>query len=256
MPGCTGFLKVLSFDVEKATSFEVNLWFFIALSLILIAGLGLIWFNRYAGSRSKQRENWAKTLGFKPVEQADPALLDGISQLYPPGMQVNFNNIYEQRRSDVVFYLADFLLDENGDETANLGEDVIVLTSPYLSLPNFVLIPRIDIKGHIGDLVNRAISELINSVSQKRGLHRVDFDQYSQINDQYIVLGDDPVRLYNFFTASHMQGFYKINPQYEVLAGGNVMILKVIFPDPKKAREQVLRDQFQDAEAIFRFFSQ
>jgi len=206
--------------------------------------------------RSKQRENWARTLGFKHVEQPDPALLEGISNLYPQVMELNYKSIYEQRRSDVVFYLVDFMLDESGDETANLGEDVIVITSPYLSLPSFVLIPQIKIKGHIGNLVNRAISELINRVSLKKGLHRVDFDQYPHINDRYIVLGDDPVRLYDFFTASHMQGFYKINPQYEILAGGSVMIIKVFLPDPKKDREQVLRDQFQDAEGIFRFFSQ
>jgi hypothetical protein len=148
------------------------------------------------------------------------------------------------------------LLDTGGDETSNLGEDVVVIISPYLSLPRFAMAPMIKMDGRIGGLMTKAVDKLMDMVGTRQGLVRVLFDQYPDIGENYIIFGNDPSLLRNYFTSPHMSGFFNIEQKYEITAGGDTLIVKAMFPDRDKDRDEFVRRQYRDAEAMFRFLSQ
>ena len=108
----------------------------------------------------------------------------------------------------------------------------------------------------MGGLINKAVDRVMNMVGTRQGLVRVPFDQYPEIDDNYIIFGSDPSLLQNFFTSSHMNGFFSIKSNYEIVAGGDTLVVKAILPDREKSRDEVVRNQYNDAEAMFRFFSQ
>jgi hypothetical protein len=239
------------------TWLERNIGLLAALAVLLLFGLGIFWMIRTSRRRSAQRLERAKSLGFEPLEVLDQAVLQRLNRLYRANhrQELDPRNVFVQHRNDAAFYLMD-IVDVGGDESSDLGEDVVVIVSPYLSLPRFSLAPMLKMDGRMGGLMNKAVDRLMDMVGTRQGLVRVPFDQYPEIDDNYIIFGSDPNLLQNFFTSSYMSGFFNIKPKYEITAGGDTLVVKAIFPDREKSRDEIVRSQYDDAEAMFRFLSQ
>ena len=253
------FIEILTLAPAAGsdTWIEQKLGFLIAFAILLLAGLGILWVIRANRRSSAQRLERAKALGFEPLEELDQAVLQRLNRLYRANHKQDLQpkNVFEQRQNDAVFYMMD-IMDTSGDESSDLGEDVVVIVSPYLSLPRFSLAPIPKMDGRMGGLINKAIDQLMDVVGARQGLVRVPFDQYPEIDENYIIFGSDPDLLMNYFTSSYMSGFFNIKPKYEITAGGDTLIVKVVFPDYKKSRDEIVRQQYNDAEAMFRYFSQ
>lgn len=252
-------IKTLLFipTAGRDTWLERNLGVLIALAIVVLVGMSIFWVVRFGRKQSAQRLERARSLGFSPLGELVPDVLERVTHLYRSNQQqqIQLQNIFEQRRTDASFYLLD-ILDTAGDDTSNLGEEVIVIISSYLALPRFTIIPMIKMEGRLGGLMNIAIDKLMDMLGTRQGLERVQFDQYPEIDKRFIIFGDDPVEIRNFFTNSYMSGFFDIKPKYEIDAGGDTLIIKVMFPEQEKNRDEAVRVQFKDAEAIFHFFSQ
>jgi preprotein translocase subunit SecG len=249
------FTRLLKVEMTFSTILEQNLWTFIALFFILLFALGIFWINRYKVDQLSRKKQRALSLGFKPIEKLNNNVLDQLNQIFPQEHTLDIQNLFVQSRMDVEYYLMDINAKDES-EASNLGEDVLVIHSSYLSLPYFVMFPFLNFDNRLAFLANQMISGLVDKIGNRNKLKRIEFGEFPYIDDRFIILGEDQNNIRNFFTSSHMQGFFKINPKYEIFARDNTIVMKIIFPDPKSRREQILRNQFEDAEAVFKYFSQ
>jgi len=244
-----GFYRTFSIILEQ------NLWTFIALFFILLFAIGVFWLNRYKVNRLSRKKQRALSIGFIQLDKLDGNILDQLNHIFPEEHTLDINNIFVQHRMDVEYYLMDINAKDDS-EASNLGEDVIVIHSSYLSLPYFIIFPFLNLDNRLTFLANQMISGLVDKIGNRNRLKRIEFGEIPFIDDRFIILGEDHNKILDFFTATHMQGFFNIDPKYEIIARDNTIVMKIIFPDSKISREQILRDQFNDSEAVYQYFSQ
>jgi len=146
--------------------------------------------------RKKKKQETLLSLGFHPVRELDSGLLDTLKLLYQKRdhQKLELKEFYTRKTGDYDIFLYE-VWDNSGNDTDLQDAWGLAIQSPYLDLPRFTLVPRIDMPGKFASLANRFIEHLVSKQA-----HKIVFDQYVPFSKRYMVVGENESAIRQFFS--------------------------------------------------------
>ena len=166
---------------------------------VIIGLFALIVYGMISGEKKRliRKKEALGALGFQAVENPDPSLLTHLISLYTKRESQNLalRNFYQRRESDSLLYLYEVWNESSGDN--DLQEEWgLAMASPYLNLPRFTLIPKIDMPGKFAGMVNHFLEKLT-----VQGKIKVEFSDHQLFSQRYLVAGDDETAIRKLFSS-------------------------------------------------------
>lgn len=132
----------------------------------------------------------AAQLGFSPVANPDPRLIERISRLRqtPNSEQIALKNLFCRRMPDGDLYLFDMETSSKGDDSS-IAEDMLMIVSPTLSLPRFGIFPRL---GSSLGMMGRYLEKAVSWALKRSNLVIVPVDAPRSFAERYMLLAESP----------------------------------------------------------------
>ncbi len=177
--------------------------------LVILAGIisimGLIVYQMFnAGKKRQRHKNETRAAhGFHLVDLPEAELVQRLISLHQKRehQRLGIKDLAVRNESDFRFYTYD-ILDTSGNDSHRHEEWVLAILSPYLKLPRFTLIPKIDMPGKLASLANHFLEKLT-----VKHAHKINFDSHEQFSRRYMVTGnndEDIRRLFNEQVLNHL----------------------------------------------------
>jgi hypothetical protein len=135
-------------------------------------------------------------LGFQTVENPDSSLLKNLITLYTKreSQKLSLRNMYQRRENNYLLYLYE-VWSETSDGQELQEKWGLAMVTPYLNLPRFTLIPKIDMTGRFASLVNRLLEKVT-----VQGNVKIEFTGHQQFSSRYLVTGKDESAVRQLFS--------------------------------------------------------
>ena len=170
----------------------MNTHLLIAFGLLLLFGLLISYAVQYSKKKEEQRQQTVRSMGFTAIETS-ATLTDRINQFYSwdkSSSQTTLSNVFHKTLPDGEMYL--FGLNDSDTE-----QQTIAILSPDLSLPKFMIFPRIEMDNAAGKLVNKALIWAISRVETP-----LEFPEVPEFQERYMVSSPNPDSARRFLDAN------------------------------------------------------
>ena len=221
--------------------------------MIGVVGL-LIWNGRKQTARKADR---ARALGFSPVEFPDPRLAARVERIYQirQNVEIELHNVYEHTTGDARIFMID-ILDTGGEDSSWLGQEMIAIISPYLELPRFFLMSKVQMNGMFVDTMNEALHKLADYLASRQGLTPITFQNHPELEERFMIYADDEREIHRFFNDYRLDQLARLEAKYEIDALGDTMIMKNCYPEREDDPDYILRETYRTAFDLFRLFQE
>jgi hypothetical protein len=199
--------------------------------------------------RSRKRAR-AEQLGFVPLVDVPSSVQKRIDWLHihHPTQVLEIRNLAALERGDHTVFMFD-LLDVGGSEVSALQDDIILVTSPELSLPRFTIVPKILQNGILAEWVNKALQSLV----ERQGYERIQMRDPG-FNNRFLVFTEDPAPSSSFLERISMSGFPQLS-YVTIEAGGDAFSYgQLPLPSQAQSPSQALQSRLQEAERWYQLF--
>jgi hypothetical protein len=199
------------------------------------ASLGLMFVFVWVGTwvqkrrRSRQALEQARQLGFTLLPLPDPAFANRMRCAYPPSANVRVSNAAFHRQNELLIYLCDVTTTHRGENRRSqpaAEQGVVVLVSPLLNLPPFLLISRPAALESIG-LVANMVELVLKQVGLAYGYRQVSFNIDSEFDHRYLLFTNNEEPVKTFFNDS-LVSLLAQTSGYVVRASGDTLLLGTI----------------------------
>jgi hypothetical protein len=219
---------------------------FLVLLVIVVAFLNV------RGRRSKNVDT-AAALGFSRLDEPDQALIDRLAHLQLIGDQrIELRRVHHLTRDGARVYLFD--LYETGGDTSTLNENVIAITSPYLALPRFAILPRPQSEGWIASKIEDLLEKIVQWAVSRTDMEVIDISGHPGFDRRYYLLGNDEHRIRNFFISSRLSWLDDLRGDYVINASGDTFTIQISRFSPGEVHDDPLKVQFEEALRLHRLF--
>ncbi len=152
--------------------------------LIVLAVIGVIWAQR---RKRSSRDEMAAQMAFQRLtDTAD--LLERVRSLYMSGRAnaLRIEYAYWRKLGEATFYWFS-LIDDSGEDSTALGETMLLVASPELSVPRLSIFAMPEIPGKMGGMVGSLLDMVINKAMSRGSLTRVDFPEDLKFSERFVV---------------------------------------------------------------------
>lgn len=222
----------------------------IIIGIFGVAVFGMITSEKKRLARKKES---ILALGFQAIDNPDPSLLTHLIALYTKreSQKLSLRNLYQRRENNYLLYLYEVWTES--DEGQDLQEKWgLAIASPYLNLPRFTLIPKIDMTGRLASLVNRLLEKVT-----VQGNVKVEFTDHQQFSSRYLVTGKDESAVRQLFSDRLLK---RLSDTSYLQADGDKHFLTFSKYDLKRKRQgskkEQLSDRLEEARSFFQFILQ
>jgi len=222
----------------------------LSLGLLGLGVYGMVWAEKKRFARKKQA---ILAAGFQAVDNPDPSLLAPLISLYTKreSQKLSLRHMYQRRENDYLLYLYEVWTES--DEGQDLQEEWgLAMASPYLNLPRFTLIPKIDSPGKFANLVNRLMEKVTVLDNVK-----VEFEDQQQFSRRYLVTGKDESAVRQLFSNRLLN---RLQDTSYLQVDGHQNFLTFSKYDLKRKRRDSKKDKLserlEEACSLFQFILQ
>ena len=218
---------------------------------IIIGIFGLAVFGMITSEKKRlaRKKESILALGFQAIDNPDPSLLTHLIALYTKreSQKLALRNFYQRRESESLLYLYEVWNESSGDN--DLQEEWgLAMASPYLNLPRFTLIPKIDMTGRLASLVNRLLEKVT-----VQGNVKVEFTDHQQFSSRYLVTGKDESAVRQLFSDRLLK---RLSDTSYLQADGDQNFLTFSKYDLKRAKQkgkmEDLANRLEEARSFFK----
>lgn len=222
---------------------------------IIVSIFGLTVFGMISSEKNRQarKKESILALGFQAVDNPDPSLLTHLIALYTKreSQKLSMRNLYQRRENDYLLYLYEVWSESSNDNDLH-EEWGLAMVSPYLNLPRFSLIPKVDMPGKFAGLVNRFLEKLTVPGSIK-----IEFPDHLPFSRRYMVTGTDEAAVRKVFTTILLN---RLSDTSYLLVEGNMHFLTFSKHDLERRKRngkiEHLSNRLQEARSFFQFILQ
>jgi hypothetical protein len=214
----------------------VNL--FITLGIIGLFVFIVAWMIIRTRQQQAYRTGLMQTLGFTPVKEPDPSLLEQISSVHPRFGTQNYRLKNVARRSFPygVLYLYD-LVDADNESTSTVESFAIAIVASGTDLPRFITYPRLEMGGKLAGWAN----QFIESVIESQGFIELDLEGYPDFEQKYFLFGEDEIIIKALFS-TQLVGMLVREGNINISAKGDVIcVSRTDFKNRSKPDETAVR---------------
>lgn len=209
---------------------------------------------RIAKRQKAERKAMFQEHGFTEISTPDPRLIEKITALREFGKsKVRVSRVYQRRQGYFTFYVLEIW--SGGDSDANDGWTSAIV-SDELRLPNFALGPVIPLKGKFGELLNKAVTWVL----ERRGYTQAKLHPETAFAKRYLLFAKDPDSLLKSIPDSSWQRLAQLKERLMLEAADDLILFWVMSVDgqPMKRRSSFsredLRNQLDCAQKLFELF--
>ena len=217
----------------------------VIVGLFVLAVYGMISSEKRRQARKKEA---ILALGFQPLDKPDPALVENLLALYTKreSQKLTLRHMYQRRENDYLLYLYEVWSESSNDNDLH-EEWGLAMVSPYLNLPRFSLIPKVDMPGKFAGLVNRFLEKLTVPGSIK-----IEFPDHLPFSRRYMVTGTDETAVRKVFTTILLN---RLSDTSYLLVEGNKHFLTFSKHDlenrKRNGKIEHLSNRLQEARSFF-----
>jgi hypothetical protein len=224
----------------------------LVIGVIALVGMAIV---RSARAERKRRSEIALTLGFTPVEPT-PDFNAMVNALYGKlrvgrqpgdGAQYHLSNVFGRHSADAEMFLFD-LKDKSGDDASRTERQAVLIVSPHLDMPAFVIFPRADVDGVLSKLGNRLLEWVIS-----RWGDPVEFPDAPDFERRYIVTAPEPDAARRFLDEDRL-GRLAETRLLNIHAWGNMFTLARIDFAAKADTVETASERVDLARSLFEAF--
>ena len=222
----------------------------VIIGLFLLAVYGMVSSEK---KRIKRKREDILSSGFHPIENPDPSLVKHLLSLYTKreSQKLSLRNLFQRRENDYLLYLYE-VWNEGSDDNHLYEEWGLAMASPYLNLPRFSLIPKIDTPGKFAGLVNRFLEKLT-----VKGSVKIEFADHLPFSRRYLVTGEDESAIRKLFSSRLLN---HLSSTSFLLVDGDRNLLTFSKYDLERAKRngkmELLSSRLQEARAFFQLIFQ
>lgn len=172
----------------------------VVIGFVLIFGLLIFYSLRTQHQTEKRKKERAQSAGFIPLPQPSSQLSERIIGLYLNSRRKRFkiSGVSSKVFPDGELVLFD-LKETSGDDDTQLADQGLMIVSPYLDLPRFSLVPRLELGGKLAEYANRFVLWAASSAGKPiESMGHVEFDQ------RYWASGKDHQAIRRFLTPDRL----------------------------------------------------
>lgn len=222
----------------------------IPLAFIAFSGLMVFWMIRSQKKTADAKRQRAAQLGFTPVTQPDPRLVERISRLRqtPQSEQVALKHIFCRRMPDGDLYLFD-MDSSSGGESSSVTEDMLMIVSPTLNLPRFGIFPRVgSALGFLGPYLEKAIALAL----KRSNMVMVPVETPRSFAERYLLLAESPERVRDLIASGVLEQIAAVENQH-IEAEGDAFAFSSLLPtrQPNRSPEESITTLIDQAQRIF-----
>lgn len=156
-------------------------------AIILVVIIGAILMISQARKRTREATIQAQMLGFSVLQKPDRALQQRLKRLYRYSQQVRASDIATQTQGEAQIYICDISSKDTSADADEIEYRSVVIISPRLSLPFFMLVCRMPKLGPLGDVINQLIAKRAGMV----GMSEVEFNDSPEFTERYMLFSDN-----------------------------------------------------------------
>jgi hypothetical protein len=225
--------------------------------VLVIAVIALVIMGIVRSSRAerKRRSEIALTLGFTPVEPT-PEFNAMVNALYErlrvrrqsgDGERYRLSHVFGRHTTDAELFLFD-LADKSGDDQRRTERQAILVVSPQLDMPAFLLFPRSDVDGALSKLGNRMLEWMISRFGDP-----VEFPDAADFERRYIVTSPEPDAVLRFLNENRLRRLAETR-LLNIQAWGNMFTLARIDFGAKPDTLETVSERVDLALSLFDAF--
>jgi hypothetical protein len=225
----------------------------IASSIVAVVVLAVIFAVRSTRRAKVNRLQLQQALGLTPVEPT-AELTSRVNRLYhttrrtvgdDPGTYV-LRNVSGRSMSDGALFVLDVI--ETSQTEDNLSESqTILIASPDLELPPFVMFPRVDVDGALPGFANRVIDWVVSKWGDPVG-----FPDSPEFERRYVVSSTDQEATWAFLAGELLRGLAETRLLIVHAAGDTFAVSRVELA--RKPALPLLEERINEAVAVFSLF--
>jgi hypothetical protein len=208
----------------------------------------LAWVIYSTRQQKAYRAELAQTLGFTPLEEPDPSILEKIVSVHPRYGTPRYSLKNVSRRSFPygTIYLYD-LLEAGGESVSMVENAAISIFAPGMDLPRFMTYPRLDMGGKLAGWANQLIENLIEA----QGFTELDLEKFPDFEKKYFLFAEDEVAINALFSTPLIELLVR-EVNISIAAGGNVISFsRPDFKNLIKPDESAVRALIDQSLAIY-----
>lgn len=224
----------------------------LVLIIIIFFGVLVFFLIRAEKAEKSRKSQLAQGLGFEPVEP-DKILVERIGQLYENkwGDKHHFElrNVFRKQIPDGEMYLFD-LVNTGGDEESYTEDQAIAVLSRYLKMPEFIIIPQVNLEGFGGKFAN----SLLQWVVSKAG-NPVDFQDHPKFQQRYLVSSHDEQGTRQFLDDRRLHLLAQAR-SLGIHASGDLFVLSKVDQVSQPRSDKSVSERVSQAMDVYQIFTE